>query len=165
MPRRVFYSFHYERDAWRAAQVRSMGLIDGNRPTSDNNWEEIARGGDSAIKRWINSQMDGKSCAVVLIGSETAGRKWINYEILTAWDRGLGVVGVYIHRLKDQLGKQASQGGNPFAQFFSKDNTRMDQIVESHLSDYRSSEETYDWIKENLSEWVETAIHIRSSWE
>jgi len=41
MPRRqVFYSFHYEADAWRAAQVRNMGVVEGNQPASDNEWNK-----------------------------------------------------------------------------------------------------------------------------
>jgi hypothetical protein len=59
------------------------------------------KGGDDAIKKWIASQMKGKHCAVVLVGTGTANRKWINHEIIKAWDDGLGVVGIYIHGLKN----------------------------------------------------------------
>ena len=38
MKRRVFFSFHYEPDAWRAAQVRNLGIVDGNTPVSDRRW-------------------------------------------------------------------------------------------------------------------------------
>lgn len=51
MKRRVFYSFHYDPDNWRAAQVRNIGSIEGNSPASDNDWETVTRGGDAAIKR------------------------------------------------------------------------------------------------------------------
>ena len=36
MARRVFYSFHYNPDNWRAAMVREIGSIEGNRPATDN---------------------------------------------------------------------------------------------------------------------------------
>jgi len=49
MARKVFFSFHYKPDNWRASQVRNMGVIDGNRPVSDNDWEQITRGGDEAL--------------------------------------------------------------------------------------------------------------------
>lgn len=75
MARKVFFSFHYEADNWRASQVMNAGVVEGNQPVSDNDWETITRGGDAAIQRWIDSQLDGKSCCVVLIGSATAGRK------------------------------------------------------------------------------------------
>ena len=79
MARKVFYSFHYTPDNWRAAQVRQMGVIEGDAPCSDNDWEKVTKGGDDAIKKWIAGQMSGKSCVVVLIGNDTAGRKWINH--------------------------------------------------------------------------------------
>ena len=81
MARKVFFSFHYKPDNSRAAQVRNMGVIEGNKPVSDNDWETVTGGGDAAIKKWIAGQLNGKSCAVVLAGSAAANRKWINHEI------------------------------------------------------------------------------------
>ena len=75
MARKVFYSFHYVPDNWRAAQIRQAGVLEGNQPVSDNDWEEVTDGGNAAIQKWIDSQFIGKSCAVVLIGSNTAGEK------------------------------------------------------------------------------------------
>src|SRR6266478_6822900 len=94
-----------------------MGAIEGNAPVSDNDWEAITRGGDAAIERWIAAQLDGKSCALVLIGGATAGRKWINYEIRKSWNDGKGLVGVHIHKLKDSNQQQAAKGINPFVEF------------------------------------------------
>jgi hypothetical protein len=51
MARKVFYRFHYVPDNWRAAQVRNAGVVEGNVPVSDNDWEKITRGGEDAIKR------------------------------------------------------------------------------------------------------------------
>lgn len=51
MARRCFYSFHYKRDADRVSQVRNIGLVEGNRPASDNEWETVASQGDSSIRR------------------------------------------------------------------------------------------------------------------
>jgi MTH538 TIR-like domain (DUF1863) len=110
MARKCFYSFHYKPDNWRASQVRNIGVIEGNSPASDNDWEAVTKGGDDAIKRWISGQMNGRTCAVVLVGSGTGNRKWINYEIIKAWDDGLGVVGIYVHGLKDRSGETSSKG-------------------------------------------------------
>jgi hypothetical protein len=84
--RQVFYSFHYAKDAWRASQVRNIGVVDGNQPVSDNDWETITSKGESAIKNWIDGQLDMRSCVVVLVGTETSTRKWIEYEIKKAWE-------------------------------------------------------------------------------
>jgi hypothetical protein len=112
--------FQYKPDNWRASQVRNIGAIDGNRPVSDNDWETITKGGDKAIQKWIDGQIDGKSCAVVLIGTNTAGRKWINYEINKAWDEKKGVCGIYIHNLQDKDEKQSSKGSNPFDYVYTR---------------------------------------------
>jgi hypothetical protein len=50
------YSFHFKPDSWRAAQVRNAGVTEGNQPVSDNDWEAIKKGGDAAIKAWIDAQ-------------------------------------------------------------------------------------------------------------
>src|SRR5690349_1950478 len=113
MARKVFYSFHYTPDCWRAATVRSIGAIEGNKSASDNDWESVTAGGDAAIEEWISGQMSGRSCVVVLVGSKTANRKWINHEIVKAWNDGLGVVGIYIHGLKDADENTSSIGSNP----------------------------------------------------
>ena len=114
MTRSVFYSFHYEQDNWRAAQVRNIGAIEGDRPATDNGWEAVRRRGDKAIERWISDQMHRRSCTVVLVGSGTANRKWINYEIMKSWNDGMGVVGINIHGLQDRHGRISRKGANPF---------------------------------------------------
>ena len=78
MKRKVFYSFHYKPDNWRASQVRNIGKVEGNSPASDNDWEEVTKDGDDAIQKWIDDQLKGRGCTVVLIGNKTAGRKWID---------------------------------------------------------------------------------------
>lgn len=165
MARRVFYSFHYKPDCTRAAKVRNMGVVEGNKPASDNDWEEITEGGDEAIEQWIEEQLDGKSCNVVLIGDKTAGRKWINYEIKSAWNNKKGLVGVYIHRLTDLDGYQASKGRNPFEDFtIGKDKTPMSSVVKAYSPPYTSSKDVYNYISENLADWIEEAIEIRDNY-
>jgi hypothetical protein len=164
MAKRVFFSFHYKPDNWRASQVRQMGVIEGDAPVSDNDWEKITKGGDDAIKRWIADQMSGKSCAVVLIGAETAGRKWINHEIIKAWDDKKGVLGVYIHNLKNSDQNQSTIGGNPFDNItLGTNGLKLSTVVKAYDPPYADSSKAYCYIKENLSSWVEAAIKIRDA--
>jgi hypothetical protein len=163
MARKAFYSFHYVPDNWRASQVRNMGLIEGNKPVADNDWETIARGGDREIQKWIDDQLYGRSVAIVLIGTGTAGRKWINYEIKKAWDGRKGVIGVNIHNLKDSGGYQSTKGSNPFSSF-SVQGVNMANIVKVYDPPYSMSTYAYDHIKEKLCDWIETAIEIRSKY-
>jgi hypothetical protein len=165
MARKVFFSFHYKPDNWRASQVRNAGVVEGNPAVSDNDWETITSGGDSAIKRWIDGQLSGKSCAVVLIGSATAGRKWINYEIEKAWNDKKGVVGVYIHNLEDRLDNQSPKGDNPFDAIMLDDGRKkLSSVVKAYDPPYTISTNVYKHIKDNLDGWVEEAISIRNDY-
>lgn len=162
MARRVFYSFHYKPDSWRASEVRNIGVIEGNRPATDNDWEDIKSGGDKAIEKWIDDQMHGRSCAVVLVGTNTADRKWINYEIVNSWNKRMGVVGIHIHGLKNSDGKISTKGKNPF-NFINYDNSgkKLSSIVKCYNPSGSNSQERYDWIKKYLANAVEEAISIR----
>lgn len=83
MARKTFFSFHYERDAWRAANVRNSGVLakdDEYGFIDAADWEKIERDGDAAIKRWIQEQLKNTTATVVLIGAETATREWVLYE-------------------------------------------------------------------------------------
>jgi hypothetical protein len=164
MARRAFYSFHYKPDNWRAAIVRSIGAIDGNKSATDNDWETVTKGGDDAIKRWIADQLYGRSCTVVLVGTYTANRKWINYEIVRSWEEGMGVVGICIHGLKDSDGKIAAQGGNPF-DYIGYGNTgkKLSSIVKCYNPVGINSQDRYDWIKTHLANAVEEAVGIREA--
>ena len=158
--RRTFFSFHYRPDNWRAAQVRNIGAVAGNVPVSDNDWEAVTKGGDVAIQSWINYQMRGKSCAVVLIGNRTSGRQWIKYEIEKAWNDGKGLLGIYIHNLEDRNGEQSAKGANPFYSIIVN-GRRLSNIVKDYDPPYKRSKRVYDHIANNISDWVEEAISIR----
>ena len=164
MARRAFYSFHYKPDNWRAATVRNIGAIEGNRPASDNDWEAVTKGGDESIKKWIADQMNGRSCTVVLVGAGTANRKWINYEIVKSWDEGMGVVGIRIHGLKDANQQTATVGDNPF-EYIGYGNTgkKLSSIVKCYNPGGSTSQERYDWITKHLENAVEEAIQIRKN--
>lgn len=86
MTRKVFYSFHYKTDVTRVQMVRNIGVLDKNPLVAPNKWEELKRKGDKAVKDWIDSNLKGKSCLIVLIGEDTANSKWVDYEIRQAWD-------------------------------------------------------------------------------
>ena len=164
MRRRVFYSFHYEPDNWRVGQVRNIGAIEENRPATDNDWEIVKGGGEGAIKSWISDQMQGRSCTVVLVGTNTAGRKWINHEIVKSWDDGMGVVGIHIHGLLDRFGEAFRIGQNPFDLLhYGNTGKRLSSVVKSYNPAGRDSREIYAWIEKHLANAVEEAIRIRKS--
>lgn len=163
MARRVFYSFHYKPDVMRVSQVRNIGALEDNKPATDNDWEKVKNGKDASIKRWISQQMNGRSCTVVLVGQNTADRKWINHEIIKSWDDGMGVVGIRIHGLKNTDGFIAERGENPF-DFIGYGDTgkKLSSIVKCYNPTGSNSKERYAWIAKHLENAVEEAIKIRN---
>ena len=63
MARRVYYSFHYQNDIDRVMTVRNRWVTYGNQTISGiidhADFETVQRQGDYAIKRWIDSQLNG----------------------------------------------------------------------------------------------------------
>lgn len=162
--RQVFFSFHYENDNWRAAQIRNMGKVDDTSTVSDNDWEEVKEKTDIKIKEWIDEQLNKRSCLVVLIGEKTANRKWINYEIKKACELNKGIIGIYIHNLKNANGEQDRKGANPF-DYFNINGVSMSKYVKCFESNYSLSENVYSDIKEHLEDLIEYGIdHKPSTW-
>lgn len=104
--------------------------------------------------------MSGKSCVVVLIGSATAGRKFIDYEIEQAWRRGKGLVGVNVHGLKDLLGRTSLPGANPFAGV-TVDGVNLGPLVSRRRPPAGPSTDVYAYIRANLGQWVDEAVADR----
>lgn len=162
MARKTFFSFHYLPDSWRVAQVRNMGVIEGSPAASDNDWETVKKGGDAAIQKWIDEQLSGRTCAIVLIGENTAGRRWIDYEIAKAWNDKKGVLGIYIHNLKDSNGEKSNKGKNPFDNHtFTGSETKLSAVVKTYDPPHTDSSDVYNYIKKNLESWVEAAVKQR----
>ena len=168
MKRKVFFSFHYQKDNWRVQQVRNMGVIEGNTIATPNNWETIARKGDEAIKNWIDQHLMGCSCLVVLIGEETSNRKYVLYEIEKAWNRGMGVLGIYIDGLKDKENRISQRGNNPFTRFKFQNPLLNFDVPILDPNNYRflqklTSQDVYRIIEGNLEEHIEKAINYRKN--
>lgn len=116
MARRVFFSFHFERDIWRANQVRNSNVVagtDGAGFFDHSEYEEARKKGDENIKRLIREKLSGTSVTVVLIGSETASRPYVQYEVERSIAQGNGLLGVRIHHLRDQDGRTSTWGPAP----------------------------------------------------
>jgi hypothetical protein len=150
----VFYSFHYDNDVFRVQQIRNMGVIDGNEPVSPNDWEQVKRAGDAAVERWIDDSLKYKRCVVVLIGSETASRKWVKHEIKRAWELDKGLFGIHIHNLRCPRTGTCCKGANPFNNW-NVNGQSMANLVRCYDP---IAEDAYREISRNISSWVAQAI-------
>jgi len=159
MARQTFFSFHFERDVWRASNVRNSWRFrkeaerQGVGFWDSATWEEVKRKGENAVHGWIDDQLHGTSVTVVLIGKETSERTYVGYEIQQSHIRGNGLVGVYIHNMLDNDRRADVRGSNPFDNWW---------ITENGIKKYFSNMyPTYDWLNDdgraNIGSWIEAA--------
>lgn len=157
MAKSVFYSFHYDRDAWRVQQVRNMGVLDGQPLLNAQDWEQVRRQGDAVIQQWIKDQMAYKAAVVVLIGAETASRPWVRHEIAYAWDNHKPLVGVRIHGLADGNAYTDPYGDNPFSKVVLQGGGTVGDYVPVYNPTGSDSKSVYASINANLTGWVANA--------
>jgi hypothetical protein len=156
MARNVFFSFHYDNDVWRANVVRNSWVTKPNRVTSgfidSADFEKLKKNGDAAVKKWIDDQLLGTTVTVVLIGSETLTRPFVLYELKKSYERGNGILGVYIDQIKDKDGNTTTRC-SIYGVEVSKD--------PAGSTIYFTAYPAYDWTNSdgfnNLGDWVETA--------
>ena len=157
MARRVFFSFYYERDIWRASRVRNSWVAKKDREEAgfwdSASWEETKKKGEETIKRWIRDQLSGTSVTVVLVGSETCNRDYVRYELEQSWKRGNGILGIHIHQMKDSESKTDKKGDITFGDIFTNTSDDKKYFFERF--------KVYDWVDDdgynNLGDWVERA--------
>jgi MTH538 TIR-like domain (DUF1863) len=138
----VFFSFHYERDLWRVNVVRNDGAIEGISAAGFHDaslWEASKKKGDAAVKKLIDSGLDGTTVTVVLIGAETFSRKYVSYEVEQSLARGNGIFGIRINSIKDNDGRIDPPGPVPASL------TKIGAPV-------------YSWEYGKLGAWVEQAF-------
>lgn len=162
MARRVFFSFHYQGDVGRIGQVRNAWVTkkgdDSAQPFFDKaDWEKMKKDGDEAVKRWINAQLENTSVTIVLIGTETANRRWVKYEIERSIAKKNGLIGIYIHDVEDfrkDYPPFSSKGESPFRKHFGF------KPVQGRSATYPVCN-YYDWVKNdgynNIETWIEKA--------
>src|SRR5262249_2835374 len=128
-------------DLWRVNVVRNSGMVEGVAAAGFNDqslWEETKKRGDDAIKRLIDAGLNGTSVTVVLIGAETASRKYVSYEIEKTVALRNGLLGVRIHNIKDRNGRTDPAGPVP------------DALT-------KTGAPVFAWEYGKLGEWVEQA--------
>lgn len=156
MARRAFFSFYYERDVWRAGQVRNSWVTKDRESAGFWDaaaWEEVKKKTDDEIEKWITKQLEGTSVTVVLIGAETSQRPYVGFEIKQSYNRGNGLLGIYIHNMKDVNRNTDTKGNNPFDSWYVEKDGKKTYFSTLYP--------TYDWVnddgRKNMGDWIEAA--------
>ena len=162
MARRVFFSFHYENDINRSMTVRNSWVTQGKEAAGfidKAEFEKVKRQGEATVHRWIDKQLEGTSVTVVLIGTETLNRPFVQYEICKSLERGNAVIGVHINGIRDMRTQKTSLKGNPHTIIgsFSDNRPAYFDSVADGIYDY-----TYDNGYYHLGEWIEKAANAHN---
>lgn len=166
MARNVFFSFHFNNDFWRTQQVRNMGALAGQKLYTPNEWEEVKKKGSSAVEKWIDDSLVGKTCVVVLVGAETAKRPWVVTEMIKGWNSGKGIVAIRINKLLDSKGSSSVAGANPLDEVTLKKGTeRLSSHAKLITPAGADSKAVYADIQANIEDWIEEAIEIRKNYK
>ena len=113
MARKAFFSFKYK-DVSRAMIVRNSWVTQGKEAAGfidAADFEEVKRKGDTAIKNWIDSQLQGTSVTVFLVGEKTCSSRWVKYEIEKSIEIGNGLLGIDVSKIKDLQGNTSDRCG------------------------------------------------------
>ena len=145
--RRVFFSFHYERDVRRIQQVRNSWVV-GEKgaapPFYDKPEFEEAKRRAGGIRAWIDEQLAGCSVTAILFGYETYDREWVRYEIARSVERKMGIIAIDIHNVKDPVSGADYAGRNPLEHF-----------------GLQRTYPSYDWVYDdgyaNIGTWIENS--------
>lgn len=120
MARRVFFSFHYQRDVNRAMVARNSWVTKPDRGDAgffdSSVFESKQRTSPEALRRFLDQGLVGCSVTCVLVGNQTAWRRWVRYEILRSFVDGKGLLAVSIHGIRDMRTRLTdSPGTNPLS--------------------------------------------------
>jgi hypothetical protein len=143
MARRVFFSFEYG-DVSRAMVVRNSWVTQGKEAAEfidAAEFEEVERGGNTAIQEWIDSQLEGTTVTVVLVGEKTCSSRWVKYEIEKSIERRNGLLGIDVSKIKDLNGNTSERCG---------------KIPEGYKFYLWNTAEGY----ENMGDWIEEAAKL-----
>ena len=102
MARRVFFSFHFEHDIFRANQVRMSNVVSGYEKAGffdESEYEKVKLSDRATIARRLRELLDRTTVTIVLVGRETHTRPWVDFEIEESKKRKNGFLAIYIHHL------------------------------------------------------------------
>jgi len=116
MPRYSFFSFCYEDvKNFKVNVVRNSWLLNHSTDTfiDGSIWEKEKSKGPTVIKNLIEIGLKKTSVTTILIGDETAERRWVKYEIVKSFEKGNGILGIHINRIRGKEQVISSRGLNP----------------------------------------------------
>lgn len=90
------------------------------------------------VRSWIDQQLVGTTVTAVLVGQDTCDSKWVKYEITKSIERGNGLLGIDISKIKG-----------------------FNQLTTERCGEIPTGYKFYLWYKDdgykNMGDWIEKA--------
>lgn len=145
MARRVFFSFHYnDVSDFKVNVVRNSNALKrkGNTATfiDKSLWEEAIQKSPAALKELINNGLNGCGVTALLIGSGTADRRWVKYELVKSFTEGKGILAVHLNRIRSRTtGKISKKGTSPLSRLKVRVDDNCEKLYFLELKDHKWS--------------------------
>ncbi len=137
--RSVFFSFDYDDvKNFKVNVVRNSWLLkETNESFVDRSiWEKSKLKTPAKIKALIDTGIIGTSVTAILVGDRTATRRFVKYEIVKSFERGNGLISIYINRVRGTSGL-TSRGRNPFDRLALQVSSDGEKIFFFELKNYK----------------------------
>ena len=156
MPKRVFFSFDFSEDLWRASVVRNRWVADPAL-AAGGLWSPQFTAGSppdrAALERFVDEQVEAADVTAVLIGARTAGCEHVLHAIRRSAELGRGLLGIHVDQCRNRYGSMGTRGRNPFDRVTFYRDGREESMADSVP--------IYDWVSDdgyrNLPEWIDEA--------
>lgn len=152
--RKIFPSFDWDEDVWRVNQIINLPIIIGKEQVGfvKNVPNEEVKKSNEAVRRWIDTNMDGCSCLILFIGEKTYQSPWVKYELELASQKGMGRINIYVEGMRNREGIPSLRGRDPYAYhgMYVPPDTPGAYVIKE-----------YFWLRDNgqynIGSWIEEA--------
>jgi hypothetical protein len=157
VPIRLFFSFDFTEDLWRASVVRNRWIADPSL-AEGGFWEARFSEGNSPtgveLERFVDEQVEASDVTVVLIGTRTSDCSHVMHAIRRSVELGRGLLGIYVDQCRNRYGSLGLRGRNPFEDVVVVRDGREEPLAESVP--------IHDWVDDdgfsNLALWIDDAM-------
>ena len=154
----VFPSYDWD-DVWMVNQIINRPAVVGREEIGFVKGvpQEAGLTEESAIRRWIDENMEGCSCLILFVGEKTHESQWVKYELELASKRGMGQFIVHLQGMPDKDGVPCRGGPDPYRCHGLYSNDGNGYVIRQ-----------YNWLKDdgakNIGAWIEEACSRTSKY-
>lgn len=157
MATKVFFTFHYEQDLWRARVVQQAWIRQGGEALGF--WDEAtwrqSRSGEQHLEM-IDRAIQEADVTAVLITQGTSDQGYVQYAVRKSHQEGKGLMAIYFHNIQDPAGQKTPIGNTQFGE--------IGRDAADNRIFFWQRYPTYRWVIDdgpwNLKAWITEAATV-----